>query len=91
MLENIKTYDVFIVPYESENGMQSTKDTLSLIKSGQKVGVLIGPEGGFSNKEIELVKEHGAKIVSLGKRILRTETAAITAVGMLMLHAEINL
>ena len=91
MLEKAKTYDLFIVPYESENGMQSTKDTLSLIKSGHKIGVLIGPEGGFSQKEITLAKEQGAKIVSLGKRILRTETAAITAVGMIMLHAEINL
>lgn len=91
MLEKAKTYDLFIVPYESENGMQSTKDTLSKIKSGQKIGVLIGPEGGFSQKEITLAKEQGAKIVSLGKRILRTETAAITAVGMIMLHAEINL
>lgn len=91
MLEKAKTYDLFIVPYESENGMQSTKDTLSKIKSGHKIGVLIGPEGGFSQKEIDLAKEQGAKIVSLGKRILRTETAAITAVGMIMLHAEINL
>ena len=91
MLEKAKTYDLFIVPYESENGMQSTKDTLSKIKSGHKIGVLIGPEGGFSQKEITLAKEQGAKIVSLGKRILRTETAAITAVGMIMLHAEINL
>ncbi len=91
MLEKAKTYDLFIVPYESENGMQSTKDTLSLIKSGHKIGVLIGPEGGFSQKEIDLAKNNGANIVSLGKRILRTETAAITAVGMIMLHAEINL
>lgn len=91
MLEKAKTYDLFIVPYESENGMQSTKDTLSKIKSGHKIGVLIGPEGGFSQKEIDLAKNNGANIVSLGKRILRTETAAITAVGMIMLHAEINL
>ncbi|MBO5067835.1 MAG: 16S rRNA (uracil(1498)-N(3))-methyltransferase [Clostridia bacterium] len=91
MLEKAKTYDLFIVPYESENGMQSTKDTLSKIKSGHKIGVLIGPEGGFSQKEITLAKEQGAKIVSLGKRILRTETAAMTALSMIMLYAEMKL
>lgn len=91
MLEKAKTYDLFIVPYESENGMQSTKDTLSKIKSGHKIGVLIGPEGGFSQKEIDLAKNNGANIVSLGKRILRTETAAITALSMIMLYAEMKL
>jgi 16S rRNA (uracil1498-N3)-methyltransferase len=61
-----------------------------MIKRGNKVGILIGPEGGFDDKEITLAEEYGGKIVSLGKRILRTETAAITATAMLMLHAELN-
>ncbi len=91
MLEKVKTYDHFIVPYESENGMTSTIDALSKIKSGQNIGVLIGPEGGFSDKEIALVKECGANAISLGKRILRTETASITALSMLMLYAEMKL
>ena len=67
-------------------------EALSLIKTGYKVGVIIGPEGGFSDKEIELAKQtSNAHIISLGKRILRTETAAITSLSMLMLHAEMNL
>ena len=49
---------------------------------------MIGPEGGFSKKEIESCKDFGGEIISLGKRILRCETAAITAVSMCMLYAE---
>ena len=56
------------------------------IKPGTSVSVFIGPEGGFAPEEIE--KSQDAEIISLGKRILRTETAAITTVAMLMLHSE---
>lgn len=91
MLEKVRDLDLFIIPYENAKGMQATKETLQSIKSGMSVGVLIGPEGGFSDNEIELAKLLNAKTVSLGKRILRTETAAITAVSMLMLYAEMNL
>ena len=91
ILEKIRDLDLFIIPYENAKGMQATKETLQSIKSGMSVGVLIGPEGGFSDNEIELAKALNAKTVSLGKRILRTETAAITAVSMLMLYAEMNL
>ena len=82
---------MLIVPYESKNGMQDTTDALKEIKSGMKIGILIGPEGGFDDKEIEKAQEIGAKIISLGKRILRTETASITTVAMLMLYAETSL
>lgn len=83
--------DLLLVPYESKNGMCDTANTLKKIKSGISVGILIGPEGGFSDSEITYAKEQGGNIISLGKRILRTETAAITAVGMCMLYAEMNL
>jgi 16S rRNA (uracil1498-N3)-methyltransferase len=82
--------DLMLVPYESKNGMADTAEALSMIKSGMKIGIFIGPEGGFDEKEIALAEEMGGKIISLGKRILRTETAAITATAMLMLHAELN-
>ena len=55
-----------------------------------KVAILIGPEGGFDPKEVEAAEGLGAKRISLGQRILRTETAAITSVGMCMLHVELN-
>ena len=83
-----KEMDLFLVPYENEEGMNATKNALEKIKNGCKIGILIGPEGGFSKKEIEMCKDFDAEIISLGKRILRTETAAITAVSMCMLYAE---
>lgn len=91
MLEKIKDFDVFLVPYESKNGMKDTNSALKEIKRGMNVGILIGPEGGFSESEIEKVTEYGGKTISLGKRILRTETAAITSVAMCMLYAEMYL
>lgn len=90
-MELAKDFDLFIMPYESKNGMIDTKLTLEKVKPNMKVGVFIGPEGGFSDEEVKKATEIGANVVSLGKRILRTETASITALSMLMLYAEINL
>ena len=55
------------------------------------VGIIIGAEGGFDDAEIKKAENAGGRIISLGKRILRTETAAITAAAMCMLYAEMNL
>ena len=89
-LEMAKGLDILLIPYENEQGILSTKNALAKIKKGDKVGIMIGPEGGFSLNEIDLAREVGLSI-SLGKRILRTETASITALSMLMLYAEMNL
>lgn len=86
-----KGLDVLMVPYECKDGTESTKAALSKIKAGSSVGIFIGPEGGFEESEIEKAVVAGGEPVSLGKRILRTETAAITAVAMTMLHIEMNL
>lgn len=83
--------DHIIVPYENKDGMNATKDALSKIKSGDTIGIFIGPEGGFEESEIEKAIEAGGKTISLGKRILRTETAAVTSVAMCMLHIEMNI
>ena len=83
--------DLLMVPYECKNGMEATKNALSKIKCGSSVGILIGPEGGFELNEIDAAVDSGGIAVSLGKRILRTETAAVTAVGMCMLHVEMNI
>ena len=83
--------DLIVVPYENEKGSLSTKELLSTIKKGDKIGVIIGPEGGFEQSEIERAVNIGAKTISLGKRILRTETAAITTTSMCMLYAEMSL
>lgn len=90
-LAKIGEMDLFLVPYENERGMAATREALAQIKPGMSVGILVGPEGGFDPQEIELAREKGAVIISLGKRILRAETAAVTAVSMGMLHVEMNL
>lgn len=90
-MEKAKETDIFIVPYESKDGMKTTLSALKEIKTGMKIGVLIGPEGGFEEREVALAENIGGKIVSLGKRILRTETASITAISMIMLYAEMVL
>lgn len=90
-LEMAKELDLLLVPYESKNGMEDTKIALGEIKSGMTVGLLIGAEGGFDEKEVQSAFNIGGKVISLGKRILRTETAAITSVAMCMLHSEMYL
>ncbi len=90
-VEKAKELDVVLVPYECAEGMSATKQALQGIKKSMSVGVFIGSEGGFSEKEINLARESGGKIISLGKRILRTETAAITSLSMCMLYAETEL
>ncbi len=90
-IEMAKCLDIMLVPYENEDGIASTVNALNNIKKGMSVGIFIGPEGGFEDIEIELAKSSGGQIISLGKRILRTETAAITSVAMCMLYSEMNL
>ena len=90
-MEKSAEMDLFLVPYENERGMAETREALSRMKPGMSVGILVGPEGGFEEKEIELARQAGAAVISLGKRILRAETAAVTAVGLGMLHVEMNL
>ena len=90
-LKKAEELDVFLVPYECAEGMAATRQAFSQIKQGMSVGILIGPEGGFNEKEIEDALNVGGKVISLGKRILRTETAAITSVGACMLYAETEL
>lgn len=82
--------DMFIVPYESKNGMNDTVKALKDAVNCKSIGIIIGPEGGFEENEIALALNAGGVTVSLGKRILRTETAAITAVSMCMLNIEMN-
>ena len=87
-LSYAKECKVNLVPYENERGMEATKEAVLELKKDDTISVMIGPEGGFSEEEIELVKEENMKIISLGKRILRTDTAAIATLSMLMLQLE---
>ena len=81
--------DVKLMAYEGEQG--NTSSFLSAIKSvkpGQRVAILIGPEGGFSPDEVNEAIEYGYKTVSLGRRILRAETASFYALSVLAANLE---
>ena len=80
--------DVVLIPYELAEGMAETKQIISAIEPGQSVGIFIGPEGGFEISEVESAMAAGAKAITLGKRILRTETAGLTTLSILMYHLE---
>lgn len=84
----VQDFDVKLIPYEHENGMAGTREELKRVKTGQKIAVFIGPEGGFDEGEIQMAKEMGVIPVSLGKRILRTETAGLCALSILGYHLE---
>lgn len=75
------------VLYENERGMKATKEALEQIQAGESISVMIGPEGGFAPEEIEAVRGR-MQVISLGRRILRTDTAAVTAMSLLMMHLE---
>ena len=82
LVERLKNEDAeIIVPYELED-VKLLKDVLK--EPQQNYYIVIGPEGGFDIKEIELFQEIGAHIATLGKRILRTETAGIVAASVVM-------
>ncbi|MBQ8739996.1 MAG: 16S rRNA (uracil(1498)-N(3))-methyltransferase [Clostridia bacterium] len=91
MINTVKDLDLILVPYECAEGMSATKQALSKIKKGMNIGIIIGPEGGFEQNEIDAARDAGGCVISLGSRILRTETAAITATAMCMLYSEMEL
>lgn len=80
--------DVVMIPYELAEGMEETKQFIDAIQPGQSVGVFIGPEGGFEREEVEFAIQKGARPITLGKRILRTETAGLAVLAVLMYHLE---
>ena len=88
--------DVVLVPYECERGMEATREVIKGIEPGQSIAIFIGPEGGFSPEEIEGIcptnqgegfsdiLEEKAHRISLGRRFLRTETAGLATLSMLI-------
>ena len=88
-INELKKMDLIIVPYENAEdfGIKTLvrkleRDNVDL-DTINNVGILIGPEGGFEESEIDTLKEQGAYIVTLGNRILRTETAGFTATALI--------
>ena len=82
-LEEAKKLDVLLIPYERAEHMAETRRVMGSIQPGQSVGIFIGPEGGFEESEVEEAVAAGAKAITLGKRILRTETAGLAVMAML--------
>ena len=87
-LEFAKDLDLNLIPYEKAEGIADTKQRIAEIRPGQSIGIFIGPEGGFEEAEVEMAKEKRAIPVTLGRRILRTETAGMTMLSILMYHLE---
>jgi 16S rRNA (uracil1498-N3)-methyltransferase len=87
-LSYASSFDVKLIPYELAEGMEETKRIFSEIQPGQSVAIFIGPEGGFDEKEIAAATEAGLCPITLGRRILRTETAGMTVLSVLMFQLE---
>lgn len=87
LYENIKNYDLVIVAYENEEN-KTIKDILKN-KDVKKIAIIVGPEGGLSEEEVLNLINNGAKVASLGKRILRTETAPIAILSMIIYEYDL--
>lgn len=82
--------DIMLLPYEmaDADAMDKTRAVFNGLKAGQNVSVFIGPEGGFDEGEIEMAKKAGMEIITLGKRILRTETAGMMVMSFIVFASE---
>lgn len=78
-----------LVPYENEEGMAGAEDVFGRVKGAESISVFIGPEGGFAPEEIDALRGD-SEVISLGRRILRTDTASIAVLSMLMLLLEMR-
>lgn len=89
--EMASEYDLTCIPYENAEGMKATKEFLNKLSKDMKIAFFIGPEGGFEEFEIEEAIKNNIYPVSLGKRVLRTETAGMALMSMIMLTYECQL
>lgn len=87
-IEYARGMDVKLIPYELAEDMQHTKRIIEAVRPGESIAVFIGPEGGFEESEVQEAFTAGIEPVTLGKRILRTETAGLTVLSWLMYHLE---
>ena len=87
-LNFVKDFEVKLIPYELAEDMSKTKEIISDLQSGQRIAIFIGPEGGFEEAEVESAMTVGVHPITLGKRILRTETAGFTVLSWVMYQLE---
>lgn len=83
-LEYSRKLEYNIIPFEHADGMDASRAIMEEAANKGSVGIFIGPEGGFEDEEIALAEKNGLKTISLGNRILRTETAGMTVLSILM-------
>lgn len=83
-----KGFDLNLIPYELAEGMEDARAAVRMVKPGMQVGIFIGPEGGFDTEEIDEARAAGILPITLGRRILRTETAGMAALAILMFQLE---
>ena len=97
-LKDAERLDIRLIPYEcadelltkeGQTPMEQTRRLLMDMKRGQSVGIFIGPEGGLEKEEVATAMEAGTRPITLGKRILRTETAGLCILSVLMLQLEV--
>ena len=89
-LKDAERADIKIIPYELAEGMEDTKKVFKSIKPGTTVAIFIGPEGGFDETEIDEAIKAGIAPISLGKRILRTETAGMAVLAWIGYVLEVE-
>ena len=80
----LEDYDIVLVPYENEKNTTLKEVLKELPKKDLKIAIIIGPEGGFEEKEIKALEQNDYKIVTLGNRILRTETVAMAMTSVIL-------
>lgn len=83
-----KAMECKLIPYENAEDITRTKEIIENIKKDSSIGIFIGPEGGFEESEIQLAIEAEIQPITLGRRILRTETAGLAILSMVMLQVE---
>ena len=83
-----KDMQVKLIPYELAEGMEKTRKIIGSLKPGEDIAIFIGPEGGFEENEIQTALDNGIEPITLGKRILRTETAGFTILSWIMYQLE---
>ncbi len=87
-VETAAEFPVKLIPYELAEGMEKTRTLIDRVEPGQDVAVFIGPEGGYEEREIREALNRGIEPVTLGRRILRTETAGLTVLSWLLYRLE---
>ena len=88
-VKRAKKLEYNLLPYENEKGMDRARELIKELKGKESIGIFIGPEGGIAEDELELAIAAGAKPISLGNRILRTETAGLALVSVIAFEIDV--